>query len=61
MSMTAETAEADVQGVHLPDLDEAPLDAEITVDGTEYARIMRRIGVPDDGTDTRVCAFNSSI
>lgn len=43
-----------------PDLDGLPFDAEASIGDAEYARIMRRI-IGDSGTDTGVCAFNSSI
>jgi FXSXX-COOH protein len=43
------------------DMRELPLDAEAGIDDAEYARIMRRVNGGDGGTDTDVCAFNSSI
>jgi FXSXX-COOH protein len=42
------------------DIHDLPLDVEVNIDDTEYARIMRRISA-DGGTDTDVSAFNSSI
>jgi FXSXX-COOH protein len=42
------------------DVRDLPLDVEINIDNTEYARIMRRLSA-DGGTDTDVSAFNSSI
>lgn len=44
----------------MPALGDVPFDVEIAISDAEYARIMRRITV-DDGADTRVSAFNSSI
>jgi hypothetical protein len=38
-----------------------PLDLDLRIDEVEYARIMRRIGIDGDETDTSVSAFNSSI
>jgi FXSXX-COOH protein len=43
------------------DMDDLPLDAEVGIDDAEYARVMRRITIGDNGTDTEVSAFNSSI
>jgi hypothetical protein len=43
------------------DMGDLPLDAEDDIDDAEYAKIMRRITVGDNGTDTEVSAFNSSI
>jgi hypothetical protein len=43
------------------DMGDLSLDTEVNIDGTEYARIMRRITIGDGGTDTEVSAFNSSI
>jgi FXSXX-COOH protein len=43
------------------DMDDLPLDAEGGTDDAEYARVMRRITIGDNGTDTEVSAFNSSI
>jgi hypothetical protein len=45
----------------IPDLRDLPLDAEVTVDDTEYARIMRRTGITEGEPGTSVSAFNSSI
>jgi hypothetical protein len=45
----------------VPDLLDAPLDAEVDISDSEYARIMRRAGVGDTGADTGVSAFSSSI
>ncbi len=45
----------------VPDLSDAPLAEEVTVDSLEYMRIMRRIGLADTETATPVSAFNSSI
>lgn len=42
------------------DLDGVPIDAEVTIDDAEYARIMRRIHIGSDEPDG-VSAFNSSI
>ena len=56
MSVTeAETIESAAQ-----DLADVPLD-EIAVSDDEYAQIMRRVTGDNPGTDTKVCAFNSSI
>jgi hypothetical protein len=41
------------------DIHDLPLDVEIVIDDVEYARVMRSIGVVEDGTP--VSAFNSSI
>lgn len=43
------------------DMHDLPLDVEVNIDDTEYARVMRRITIADGGTDTIVSAFNSSI
>jgi FXSXX-COOH protein len=43
------------------DMDDLPLEAEGGIDDAEYARVMRRITIGDNGTDTEVSAFNSSI
>lgn len=43
------------------DLGDVPLGEEMSIDHAEYERTMRRVLGDDDGTDTRVCAFNSSI
>ena len=40
---------------------DAPLGEETSIGPAEYERIMRRVLGDGDGTDTRVCAFNSSI
>lgn len=45
----------------VPDLGDLPLDAEFSVDGDEYAHIMRRIGLAEGEPGTSVSAFNSSI
>ena len=44
-----------------PDIHDLPLDVDVNIDDSEYARIMRRISIADGGTDTDVSAFNSSI
>lgn len=60
--MTAVTEGARVVSV-MSDHHDVPLDADITIDSIEYARIMR--GIPqdggDDGATVPVSAFNSSI
>jgi hypothetical protein len=38
-----------------------PFDFDLNIDAVEYSRIMHRIGIDGDETDTRVSAFNSSI
>ena len=48
------------------DLNDLPLDAEADISHDEYARIMHRITIGDgsggdDGADTEISAFNSSI
>jgi hypothetical protein len=43
------------------DMRDQPLDAEVGFDFSEYARIMRRIGVAEGELGTPVSAFNSSI
>jgi hypothetical protein len=44
-----------------PNMNHLPIDAEVYIDEVEYSRIMRRILLADDGADTDVSAFNSSI
>lgn len=44
----------------VPATGDVPFDEAVDIGDAEYARIMRRITV-DDGADTRVSAFNSSI
>jgi hypothetical protein len=46
---------------NLIDVSDVPLDADVNIDGLEYARIMRRIGIQDSESVTPVSAFNSSI
>jgi hypothetical protein len=36
-------------------------DCDMVIDDAEYSRIMRRVGIEDDGAATYVSAFNSSI
>jgi hypothetical protein len=43
------------------DVSDVPLGAEVNIDGLEYIRIMRRIGIQDGESVTPVSAFNSSI
>jgi hypothetical protein len=43
------------------DVSDVPLQAEVDIDGLEYMRIMRRIGIQDGESVTPVSAFNSSI
>lgn len=43
------------------DVSDVPLRAEVNIDGLEYMRIMRRIGIQDAESVTSVSAFNSSI
>jgi len=43
------------------DVSDVPLCAEVNIDGLEYMRIMRRIGIQDGESVTPVSAFNSSI
>jgi len=43
------------------DVSRVPLSAEVNIDGLEYIRIMRRIGIQDGESVTPVAAFNSSI
>jgi hypothetical protein len=43
------------------DVGDVPLRAEVNIDGLEYMRIMRRIGIQADESVTPVSAFNSSI
>jgi hypothetical protein len=43
----------------VPDNHELPLG--VTVDGTEYAHLLRRIGLVEGESGTVVSAFNSSI
>jgi hypothetical protein len=43
------------------DISDVPLDADVNIDGLEYMRIMRRIGISDGESVTPVSAFNSSI
>jgi hypothetical protein len=45
----------------VPDVSDVPLRAEVNIDGLEYMRIMRRIGIQDGDSVTSVSAFNSSI
>jgi hypothetical protein len=59
--MTAVTEDAFVISV-APDFHDLPLDADVTIDAAEYARIMRGIATADGGSATPVVsAFNSSI
>jgi hypothetical protein len=44
----------------LPDIYDVPLTADVAIDDSEYAQIMRGI-VVDDKSVTPVSAFNSSI
>jgi hypothetical protein len=57
--MAATQVEAVKSGV--PDIHGLPLDVEVSIEDAEYDRIMRRILGQDDGSDTPVSAFNSSI
>ncbi|HEY3882966.1 MAG TPA: hypothetical protein VGM12_30635 [Trebonia sp.] len=43
------------------DVSDVPLRADVNIDGLEYMRIMRRIGIQDGESVTPVSAFNSSI
>ncbi len=43
------------------DVSDVPLRTEVNIDGLEYMRIMRRIGIQDGESVTPVSAFNSSI
>lgn len=43
------------------DISNVPLSAEVNIDGLEYMRIMRRIGITDGEAVTPISAFNSSI
>jgi hypothetical protein len=43
------------------DVGDVPLCAAVDIDGMEYMRIMRRIGVQDGESATLAYAFNSSI
>lgn len=43
------------------DVSDVPLHAEMDIDGPEYIRIMRRIGIREGESVTPVSAFNSSI
>ena len=43
------------------DLGDVPLRDAVDIDGLEYMRIMRRIGVQDGESATLAYAFNSSI
>jgi hypothetical protein len=43
------------------DVSDVPLRSEVNIDGLEYMRIMRRIGIQDGESVTPVSAFNSSI
>ena len=45
----------------MTDIADVPLHAEVSIDGLEYIRIMRRIGIQDGEQVTPVSAFNSSI
>jgi hypothetical protein len=43
------------------DVSDVPLSTQVNIDGLEYTRIMRRIGIQDSESVTPVSAFNSSI
>jgi hypothetical protein len=43
------------------DVSDVPFNADVNIDGLEYMRIMRRIGIQDSESVTPVAAFNSSI
>jgi hypothetical protein len=43
------------------DVGDVPLRAEVNIDGPEYMRIMRRIGIQAGESVTLAYAFNSSI
>jgi hypothetical protein len=43
------------------DVSDVPLHVEMDIDGLEYIRIMRRIGIREGESATPVSAFNSSI
>lgn len=60
--MTAVTDDARVLSV-MPDHQNLPLDADITIDGIEYARIVSGIAKEDGNGESviTVSAFNSSI
>ena len=55
------TAPVELVPSAVTDVSNIPLSAEVNIDGLEYIRIMRRIGIQDDETVTPVSAFNSSI
>ena len=57
--MTAEMADAAITSM-LPDIHDVPLTADVVIDHSEYAQIMRGI-VDDDNSVTPVSAFNSAI
>jgi hypothetical protein len=45
----------------MSDIHDLPFDTEVSIDGVEYAHIMRRIGIAEGEPGTSVSAFNSSI
>jgi FXSXX-COOH protein len=57
--MAAVQMGAVVSGVS--DMHDLPLDIEVNIDDSEYARIIKRLTTEGGGTDTQVSAFNSSI
>ena len=52
-------AEASVSS-EVPDIQEVPFDADVNIDASEYARIMRGISC-QDGDSGASAGFNSSI
>ena len=44
-----------------PVMRDLPFDMEVDINDTEYAHIMRRIGIAEGEPGTSVSAFNSSI
>jgi hypothetical protein len=55
------TATQEFLASDVPDIGDVPLGTRVTVDGGEYIRVMRRIGLAGDEPGTTVSAFNSSI
>ncbi len=45
----------------IQNLNDILLGEDVLIDDEEYKRIMQRVMGDEDGTDTRVSAFNSSI
>ncbi len=58
--MTAPQAEPTVLTSDIPDIGHVPLDADVAIDLSGLARIMRGISVEYE-SDSPVSAFNSSI